>query len=145
MSYFMVMVGRRIELSDLPGVTILPLAQAQQYLKDRATDLAVGHNLSDVFAICDPALKESADIVAMAEEQLHLGKPLESTALGQVVTACVAAGNSLRIWWANNDPKVHQPIANYSDPSAFKAAIIEATRSNRDIAVVYTPSADTAR
>lgn len=139
MSCFIVTVGKKLDVK-IPGVTLVPLSQAQQYIKDRATDLAAGHDRSNLFVICDPALEESADLVAMAQEQVHLsGSSLESTALGQVIAACVAAGNSLRIWWANNDPQAHQKVVECGDSSRLKDIVVEQIRANRDVAVFYNP------
>ena len=139
MSYFIVTVGKKLDLK-LPGVTLVPFAQAQDYIRDRATDLAAGHDRSELFVICDPALEASADIVAMAEGQVRLsGTALESTALGQVIAACVAAGNSLRIWWATNDPQAHQKIVECGDSSRLRDIFVEQIRANQDVAVFYNP------
>ncbi len=139
MSYFIVTIGKKPDFKHLAGVTIIPLSQAQQYIKDRAGDLLAGRDSSELFIICDPAVQGSVDIVPESEGLVHRGNTLESTTLGQVIAACVAAGNSLRIWWATNDPQAHQKVISCGDLSSFKETLLEQIRTSSDIAVLYTP------
>ena len=104
MSYFVVMCGSNSASVEVAVGCLVPVAQAQPYLKQLESDLAKVDGSPSFF--WDDGITGTSDgIVCAAEEAVCDGKPIEQTPFGRAIVNCEALGVSLRVWWANNSPE----------------------------------------
>jgi hypothetical protein len=136
MSYFMVAVGQKPELSDLPHVEAVALTEAQEYLQKLASDLRKAHRAESIWFIHDGETGTSHNFIVAATENAQLESSLAGTILERVLQACENAGDSFRIWYADV-PGAHLDVDRFSTLDMAEGAIVEQIRSGADVAVVY--------
>ena len=104
MSYFMIAVGAKPDVSALTPIEAISIDKAQSYVRELAITAFPPATRTDVWFIHDGRTGTSHDFIQESENVMKMERtPLTQTALGKVIAACSKAGNSMRIWWAGGD------------------------------------------
>jgi hypothetical protein len=106
MSYFMTIAGPKVDLRGLPAVELLPPSGAQEYIKERAVELARLDG-SPVFLVHDGSSGTSDGIVSEAWSLAAAGKPFENSILARLISLLRHSDHTVRIWYADNTADAH--------------------------------------
>lgn len=134
----MVTCGSAPNIADLAPVELIPASDAQSYVHPIANALC-GTNQAPVYLVHDGTTGTSDDIVADAENALKDNGTFEGVALFSVIHRLAVQGNSILIWWANNNPLAYKAAEPCSSVEELMAIALRQTVGNRPIQV-YLPS-----
>src|SRR4051812_33986507 len=111
MSYFMTISGVPPNVEDLEGVTLVPVAETQDYVRDCAAELEAVDG-SPLYFVDDCETGTSHDLVVDGENYIRGNGSPTGNVLVTLIERLAANGNAFRIWWANNDPRAHHEVAH---------------------------------
>ena len=142
MSYFMVTKGKKPDFSGIDKVEAVPIELAQLYLSRLADDLSEDGDVSNLYFVHDGETGTSHNFVVEIQGQFFKTDSFADTRFDKILDACIAAGNSLRVWWANS-PDAHLNVAKCDTKDLLKKTIAEHLYNNNSIRVAYTPRKST--
>jgi hypothetical protein len=122
MSYFLVALGTVPEPPTALGVSLVPALDTQAYVTEAVMKIYPRAWWTRCYLVDDGSGTSS----------------FKDTGLGTVVTSCVEAGCSLRIWWAFG-VNPYQNVRVYTDRESFLMAVESGLRAGRELAQAFEP------
>lgn len=140
MSYFMVVNGKKPDLTGLNPIRVMPAAEGQRYIPKCVKDFQKLGLGGDFWFIDDGYTSTSDEFVTDAIHETWSEGTLKHTPFYQVLERCERVGNSIFLWYGNhnshlnltrltefeeivqlienNDKPFHQPTFFYLNPKA---------------------------
>jgi len=133
MSYFMIAVGTKPDLSSIPKIEAIPVKEAQEYVQ-RLIPILLDKLVSDVWFIHDGETGTSHNFIQSSIEQMQMDSmPFSKTLLSKTIGECAKAGDSFRIWWAGGELEVEK----CTSVENVMYTIIKQVNGGKDIGIGY--------
>lgn len=117
----------------------MPTPDAQSYVHPIANAIC-GMSHAPAFLVHDGATGTSDDFVTDAENTLRDNGTLEGSTLFSIIHRLAAQGNTILIWWADNNPLAYQAAEPCSSVEGLMAVALNQTAGNRPIQVYLPPN-----
>jgi hypothetical protein len=132
MSYFITVSGKKIDLSGLQPIELVPADKAQYYIKNLALELSALDG-APLFLVDDGSSGTSDDVVTPVISLLKRGGQIDETPFHRLLIHLSEHNCILRIWHASNISNAHLRV---KDCNSLEDAIYEILEQSLKFAII---------
>jgi len=138
MSYCMVVIGKKPDMTGLNPIEVIPADDSQPYVKNCVKDFRKQGVKGEMWFLDDGCTGTSDEIVRESVNTIWAGKTLRNGFLYQVLLRCELQGVSFILWYATHDE--HLNLVKVTDFEEMVNLIEKKSQQYKNVNIYYLNS-----